>query len=338
MIYQPHLAPLYAIRTWITHRDGIPRHFKGYEVDGNDPDNHLSVDEAMSRVKGWPTVHSGAGFVFSADHPFIGIDVDLYKLTPDHPNYARVTDIVERCKRTTYWQYSPSGKGFHFIFKVRDKPFTKVQGLLGCIEIFATVGYFRMTGNAPDPRPIADLEWPDEWVANATPVSTVYTFQSDLSGLEEIKARVARKYAASRYEAERDIFTPEAGQALYRRCGSRHAADMAFAQAVAVITYDVDIFMALHRMTGLAAIEFKGGGDPKKAEYKNQHAERYVAKAFGKAVGAVQKMRAGYAVDTGMVIPKLTRAEVNAEKARALEEADKALRAFDATLVKPRHP
>lgn len=84
--------------------------------------------------------YDGIGFVFTADDPYIGIDLDNKKNDP------LIRDEIGRLagRFNSYREYSPSRTGFHIIMKGSiPAPLKK-----GVIEIYSTARYFTMTGDA----------------------------------------------------------------------------------------------------------------------------------------------------------------------------------------------
>lgn len=91
----------------------------------------------------------GVGFVFTADDPFCGVDLDDCvdeegNLTPE------AKALVERF--VTYSEVSPSDKGVKMILKGRKPPSAKASAskVMGCgkVEIFDDKRYFTVTGQA----------------------------------------------------------------------------------------------------------------------------------------------------------------------------------------------
>jgi primase-polymerase (primpol)-like protein len=81
---------------------------------------------------------NGIGFVFTADDPYVGIDLDKCLRNGDPNVWAR--NILKRIK--SYTEISPSGLGLHIICK-GTIPAGRKKGHL---EIYASGRYFTMTG------------------------------------------------------------------------------------------------------------------------------------------------------------------------------------------------
>jgi len=84
---------------------------------------------------------AGAGFVFSTNDPFCGIDLDVSE-------GGRATDIQQFTitKLASYAELSPSGRGAHIIVR-GEVPKGRNNQELG-IEVYSSGRFFTMTGNA----------------------------------------------------------------------------------------------------------------------------------------------------------------------------------------------
>jgi putative DNA primase/helicase len=83
----------------------------------------------------------GAGFVFSAQDPFCGVDLDECVASRSHDLKVAARRIVELLNSYTEW--SPSGRGVHVIVRGRLGP---GRNRKGPIEIYDHGRYFAMTG------------------------------------------------------------------------------------------------------------------------------------------------------------------------------------------------
>lgn len=90
---------------------------------------------------------NGIGFVFTAQDPFCGLDLDY---TEDAENFERQKKVFQHT--TSYAEYSPSGKGLHIICKARVPHGRKRAS----IEIYSQERYFTFTGNVYRAAPIND--------------------------------------------------------------------------------------------------------------------------------------------------------------------------------------
>jgi putative DNA primase/helicase len=82
----------------------------------------------------------GLGFVFSADDPFCGIDLD-HCFGPNHELQDWAIDIVSRLN--SYTEYSPSGQGLHVWVKAR---LPEGRRRAGQVEMYDSARYFTVTG------------------------------------------------------------------------------------------------------------------------------------------------------------------------------------------------
>lgn len=100
----------------------------------------------------WRGVDFGVGFVFTADDPYVGVDLD--KCVGDGHLTTRAQTVLTYLG--SYTEYSPSGKGLHIIVKG-----ALPNGGKGIkrdwIEIYDRGRYFTMTGNVLEQRPIVEL-------------------------------------------------------------------------------------------------------------------------------------------------------------------------------------
>lgn len=85
----------------------VPRRTNGKAAKANDPSTWTSFADVLDAAKRNPNL--GVGFVFGADDPFIGIDLDGC-LMPDGELKPWATPILERFA-DTYAEVSPSGHG-----------------------------------------------------------------------------------------------------------------------------------------------------------------------------------------------------------------------------------
>ena len=149
MNYENIPDELKACRQWICHKDKIPKSplYNG-NANPTDPATWGSYEQAIRAVSRYG--YSGLGFVFAADSPYCGIDID-HCINPDtgeiNPN---ALDIVETMD--SYTEHSPSGTGLHIIYKGAEHPEwkRKVKDALGSgadLEMYQSGRYFTVTGN-----------------------------------------------------------------------------------------------------------------------------------------------------------------------------------------------
>lgn len=128
--------------------------------------------------------YDGLGFVFTADDPFVGIDID-HCIDEDGHIRKDAQKLVDRFD--SYCEKSPSGTGLHIIIAGRFK-----DGQRGirkdAIEVYAQDRYFTVTGNAILDAPIRNGQVAlDELVSRIAPA------------VKEEKKPAARKKAEPAY-------------------------------------------------------------------------------------------------------------------------------------------
>lgn len=101
--------------------------------------------------------YTGIGFVFAANDPYVGIDLDKCRdpVTGEVEPWAAA--VLARFD--TYTELSPSGKGFHIIGRGQLPPKGRRKGR---IEMYESARYFTVTGACvgPNPRTVDDIQTP----------------------------------------------------------------------------------------------------------------------------------------------------------------------------------
>ncbi len=160
-----HFRPLMNCPSWLTYRcetDGVkvkktPLHRDmGCAHNGDDVANHTKFSNAVYLLRNEPHKRHGVGFAFTPAHPFVGIDIDWYKLVEGSAQQDIVADLLKFPTLTTR---SLSGKGFH-LWGYLHTPMPTLgalrQGLLGCIEIYWSRRFFATTFDVWRDAPIVD--------------------------------------------------------------------------------------------------------------------------------------------------------------------------------------
>ncbi len=88
--------------------------------------------------------YDGIGFVFSADDPYTGVDLDHVRDADTGVVQPWALDIVRRLD--SYTEISPSGGGLHVIVRAQVPRGRKKFPQLGA-EMYDRARYFTMTGN-----------------------------------------------------------------------------------------------------------------------------------------------------------------------------------------------
>lgn len=150
-------------RQWVVwrreERDGKPTKvpynaLTGERASSTDPSTWSTFDEAVSSSD-----FDGVGFVFSADDPFFGVDLDncIDDVGNLHPEAAWIPTSLD-----TYCEWSPSGSGLHIIGRgclpgTRNRTNKTAWG--GVFEVYDKGRYFTITGEPyGEPRAIADRQ------------------------------------------------------------------------------------------------------------------------------------------------------------------------------------
>ena len=112
----------------------------GKNAESDDPSTWSTFDEAVDGLEVFAEF-DGVGFVFSADDPYVGIDLDsCVGENLELADWARqIVDTVD-----TYTEYSPSQKGVHMIARAVLPPGRRRKGPL---EMYSEGRYFTMTGD-----------------------------------------------------------------------------------------------------------------------------------------------------------------------------------------------
>lgn len=113
---------------------------RGGEAKANDPATWSSFAEAVGGLETFAEC-DGIGYVFSADDPYVGIDLD--GCADDEGELALwAREIVDSVN--TYTEYSPSRHGVHLIARATLPPGRRRKGPL---EMYSEGRYFTMTGD-----------------------------------------------------------------------------------------------------------------------------------------------------------------------------------------------
>lgn len=108
----------------------------------NNPTGMVTFTQVLKAFKS-SSRYDGLGFVFLAEDPFVGIDLD-WKGSQTMPSMAR--KVIERFN--SYSELSPSGQGAHIIIKGKlpadARKRTSIGGLN--IEVYTQLRFFTVTG------------------------------------------------------------------------------------------------------------------------------------------------------------------------------------------------
>ncbi|MCP3981834.1 MAG: hypothetical protein GY716_21230 [bacterium] len=129
----------------------------GKAASSTDPETWVSFDDAVAAARRYTTV-AGIGFVFTADDPFCGVDLDdcIDAETGElHQWGERIIQSVD-----SYTEISPSGHGVK-MFACAGKPGSRCKTgyETGAVEMYDTGRFFTVTGNAwGDARDVAERQ------------------------------------------------------------------------------------------------------------------------------------------------------------------------------------
>lgn len=146
-------AELLDLPQWVTWRmelaDGKPTKVPyspatGHKASTTDPGTWGSYEQAV-----WAAAsrgHAGVGFVFSADDPYVGVDLDHCRDPDTGAVEAWALEIVRRLD--SYTEVSQSGTGLHIIVRGELPPRGRKKGP---IEMYMSGRFFCMTGRVLEP-------------------------------------------------------------------------------------------------------------------------------------------------------------------------------------------
>ncbi|MDS0243750.1 MULTISPECIES: hypothetical protein [unclassified Haloferax] len=129
-------------------RDGKKTKIPVFPGDGSfasstDPDTWSDFETARSFVEA--NRADGIGFVFTAEDPIVGVDLDDCRDPETGDTDEDAQDIIDRLD--SYTEISPSGTGYHVLIK-GDLP--DGRNRRGNIELYDTARFFTVTGDRVD--------------------------------------------------------------------------------------------------------------------------------------------------------------------------------------------
>lgn len=131
----------------------------GQHASVTDPSTWATFETVMQALASgfW----AGAGFVFTSNDPFTGIDLDDPYETDAEGNFKRkdpqrIAEVQKRVydKFDTYSEFSPSGRGLHLICRGRAESGRKRDA----IEMYSEGRFFTMTGNVYRAAPVVERQ------------------------------------------------------------------------------------------------------------------------------------------------------------------------------------
>ncbi len=134
----------------LAHRDGKPTKIpmrpdgKG-KASTTDPATWGTIDQALAAAQRHN--FAGIGFVFTAEDPYTGIDLDKCR-DPETGELADWATEIVRMFPDAYLEASPSGTGVHIITRGVAPHNGKVSYKDGAVEIYDRARYFTVSGVA----------------------------------------------------------------------------------------------------------------------------------------------------------------------------------------------
>jgi primase-polymerase (primpol)-like protein len=128
----------------------VPYQPSGAHAASTDPATWNSIDAVRAAYEAGG--FDGVGFVFTADDPLVGIDLDGCRdaATGELAPWAQA--VIARFD--TYCEISPSGTGIHLIMVGELPPGGRKRGPVECYE---QERYFTVTARSPDGVPVRDV-------------------------------------------------------------------------------------------------------------------------------------------------------------------------------------
>jgi hypothetical protein len=118
----------------------------GYRASTTSPENWSTFENAL-RAAQRPGFAQGVGFVFTANDPYCGIDLDHVWQSDADEGAEWAHGILERF-RNTYLEESPSGSGVKIWCKAKAPRCGSWPVGVGAIEIYDRARFFAFTGRS----------------------------------------------------------------------------------------------------------------------------------------------------------------------------------------------
>lgn len=132
----------------------VPHTCMGYRASHSNPD-HWSTFEFALKAAARPGFADGVGFVFTADDPYCGIDLDNVWQSDADEGAEWATEILERFN-DTYLEESPSGHGVKIWCQAKAPRCGKWPVEYGAIEIYDRNRFFTVTARSNRVLTVAD--------------------------------------------------------------------------------------------------------------------------------------------------------------------------------------
>ena len=249
-------AELKALHQWVVWREGhrngkltkIPYQVNRRKAQTNQADTWIDYQTVCDHLDNF----SGIGFVFSADDPYCGIDLDHCLDAQDKlKDWAK--PIVDRIKGVGYGERSPSGKGIKFWTRATLPPEAKHKAYIvegaDAIEIYDQLRYFTVTGEGKGT--IAQGQAVIDWLVQehlSEPQRLTHTTDRQPSTTENLNAgEVIERIRASPQSAKFNALM--AGNTT--GYGSQSEADLGLCGVIACWSQEPAVIDAIFRTSGL---------------------------------------------------------------------------------------
>ncbi len=135
---------LRALPQWVCHRAKVPHKAVGWGLaSSTDPATWATYEQATEACRRHK--HDGIGFVFSADDPYTGVDLDKCR-DPETGELAPWAAEIVAMFPGAYAEASPSGTGVHIICRGIAPHNGSQLYCGGKVEMYDRERYFTVTG------------------------------------------------------------------------------------------------------------------------------------------------------------------------------------------------
>jgi primase-polymerase (primpol)-like protein len=132
----------------------VPHTCQGYRASATNPDHWTTLEFAL-KAAGRPGFCDGIGFVFNADDPYTGIDLDTVWQGDADEGAPWAQGILKQFSNT-YGEASPSDAGYKIWCKAKAPRCSRWPIGAGQIEIYDHSRFFTLTGRSNRGRVITD--------------------------------------------------------------------------------------------------------------------------------------------------------------------------------------
>lgn len=124
----------------------VPYQISGHRASSTGPETWAALATCINAYENAKSSYDGVGFVFTADSPYVGVDLDLCVTLED--DQYQLTNFAARVvdKLSSYTEFSPSKTGLHIIGQASEMAAMRTEWKGNAIEIYRTGRYFTFTG------------------------------------------------------------------------------------------------------------------------------------------------------------------------------------------------